>query len=99
VALAYLTVLSAAASIWWPVALLSAAGLAAAVTVLNRDFYRYFMTHSGPWFTIRVLPMHWLYFGYCGFSAFCGTLLHYLTRARNASPALPQKIGPNLHAR
>ena len=80
VALAYLTVpLTLLGALWWRLPLWSAAILLVlAVTVLNFDFYRFFATRSGVWFTIRVVPMHWLYFWYCGFSVFWGTVLHCL---------------------
>jgi hypothetical protein len=49
------------------------------ITAVNLDFYRYFVRRRGLWFTVRVLPLHWLYFGYCGCCVVWGTLLHYLT--------------------
>lgn len=77
VALAYLTPLGLLGALWWPALWSGFAGLVLAVTVINFDFYRFFMARSGVWFTLRVVPMHWLYFWYCGFSAACGTFQHF----------------------
>ena len=86
VVLVYLTGLSLLGAMRWPVCWVSTALLAVAVTVVNRDLYHYFATHAGLWFALRVIPLHWLYFGYCGFCLVWGTLLHYLTREPGASP-------------
>jgi len=88
VALAYLTLLPLTAALWWPWLLFVSLALAAIVTLLNLDFYRFFLTRSGPWFTLRVVPLHWLYFWYCGFSVMWGTLLHYLEKGSN-EPSIP----------
>jgi cellulose synthase/poly-beta-1,6-N-acetylglucosamine synthase-like glycosyltransferase len=96
VALSYLTVLSGALALLWPTVWVATTVMALAVTILNRDFYRYFAKRSGIWFTLRVVPLHWLYFWYCGFSVCYGTLLHYLEGA----PGTPaQQLGPNLDGR
>jgi Glycosyl transferase family 2 len=79
VALAGLTGLAALAALWRPVMLIPAAAFALVVTALNCDFYRFFAAHRGVWFALRVAPLHWLYFFYCGFSAVLGTLLHFLS--------------------
>lgn len=91
VALVYLTTLLVLLSLWWPLLWIAVATLALAVSVLNFDFYRYFARHCGIWFALRVVPMHWLYFGYCGFCALGGTLLHYLGNDSGSvsSPNLP----------
>jgi glycosyltransferase involved in cell wall biosynthesis len=80
VALAYLAPLMVLAALWWPILWLGVLIPVVALTVLNFDFYRFFGAHSGWWFTLRVVPLHWLYFWYCGFSFGFGTLLHYRDR-------------------
>jgi glycosyltransferase involved in cell wall biosynthesis len=82
VALVYLALAALATAVFFPLALVVAAALAVTVTLLNLDFYRFYLKRQGLLFTLRVLPMHWLYFLYCGFSAVWGTLLHYLERDR-----------------
>jgi cellulose synthase/poly-beta-1,6-N-acetylglucosamine synthase-like glycosyltransferase len=79
VALAYLTALLLPVITVWPFAGAIAALSALSVTLLNLDFYRYFLIRRGLWFTLRVLPLHWLYFWYCGVSVVIGTLLYFIT--------------------
>jgi glycosyltransferase involved in cell wall biosynthesis len=88
VALVYITLFALLAAFFWPQALIAAAALAVVVTLLNLDFYRFYLNRQGLVFTLRVVPMHWLYFLYCGFSALWGTLLHYFegNRAKNQTP-------------
>jgi glycosyltransferase involved in cell wall biosynthesis len=89
VALAFLTVLLLVpAAIWWPILALVSIVLAAVVTILNLNFYRFFLKRSGLWFTVRVVPLHWLYFGCCGVSVVLGTLLHYLEKI-STKPTMP----------
>jgi hypothetical protein len=80
VTLVYLTALAVAAAIWFPVALAIAGGLVLGVTALNWDFYRYIALHRGVWFALRAMPVHWLYFGYCGFSFVWGALGFLISR-------------------
>ena len=88
VALVYLLALSLVATVWWRGAWSSVVLLALMVTVLNYDFYRFFTARKGVWFTLRVVPLHWLYFGYCGFCVVWGMLLHYLRDASRPVRAL-----------
>ena len=88
VALAYLTFFTLTAALLWPLLLFVVLVLAATVTLLNLDFYRFFLARSGAWFTVRVVPLHWLYFWYCGLSVMLGTLLHYLEKSSN-EPVMP----------
>jgi GT2 family glycosyltransferase len=96
VALVYLSFFSLLASIFWLKALIIAAALALIVTLLNLDFYRFYLNRQGLWFALRVVPMHWLYFLYCGFSAVWGTLLHYL-EGDQAKPTLASAGRHRLH--
>jgi hypothetical protein len=90
VALVYLIILSAPLCVRWPVLWIAVIAAMAAVTILNLDFYKYFAHHRGLWFMLRVLPMHWLYFVYCGFSAIAGTLLYYTLDRGEPSSSKPQ---------
>jgi glycosyltransferase involved in cell wall biosynthesis len=99
VALVYLTALFILASFWQPLTQSFAAASALAVTAINFDFYRYFMARKGVWFTLRVVPLHWLYFLYCGISVVMGTLLHYLRDAHASSPDLTGKLRRDMQAR
>ena len=84
VLLLYLMALSVLATLWWSASWIGVALLALIMTLLNRDLYRYFAARAGLRFTLRVIPLHWLYFGYCGFSAMWGALLHYCEGTMNS---------------
>ncbi|MBI4718936.1 MAG: glycosyltransferase family 2 protein [Planctomycetes bacterium] len=77
VALAGLVVVSLMAGWWRAEAMAVAGALLVALVLLNHDFYRYFAARRGWWFTVRVAPLHWLYFLYCGVGFALGTLLYY----------------------
>lgn len=100
VALAYLTPALMLLALWWPLLWVAALTSLLTLIVLNRAFYRFFGKRTGFWFTLRVVPLHWLYFWYCGLSFICGTLLHYRDRAiRNDPPTAIWPIDPNAHAK
>lgn len=80
VILVYLTALAVAGGIWFPPLWLVAGLLVLVVTALNWEFYRYIASHRGYFFTLRAVPVHWLYFGYCGFSVVWGTLGFFISR-------------------
>jgi len=63
----------------WSPAWFGVAGCTLAVLLINQDFYRYMARHRGLWFALRVLPLHWLYFLYCGVCVVWGTCRHYLS--------------------
>jgi glycosyltransferase involved in cell wall biosynthesis len=94
VLLAYLAPLLLIAALWWPALWFAPLIPVLGLTLLNWDFYRFFGIRTGLWFTMRVVPLHWLYFWYCGFSFGWGTLLHYRDKffADQSSPLWP--IGP-----
>lgn len=85
VVLAYLTLALLPLALVWSAAGWLAALSAICLSLLNLDFYRYFLSRRGLWFTLRVLPLHWLYFWYCGISVVIGTLLYFLTDRRPAT--------------
>jgi GT2 family glycosyltransferase len=60
----------AVSSVWLAAA---AAGL---LLYLNLDLYRFFARQRGLLFAARALPMHWLYYCYCGVAAAAGLSLH-----------------------
>ncbi len=51
---------------------------ASALLFLNRDLYRFFAGKRGAWFAVRTVPMHWLYYGYCGIAVVGGLVLHLI---------------------
>lgn len=86
VALAYLTLMAVPVAMVYPYAWSAVAALMAGVTLLNLDFYRYFAARRGLGFTLRVVPMHWLYFWYCGLSFAVGTIQHRLAGSPKGTP-------------
>jgi GT2 family glycosyltransferase len=63
--------LVAAAAAWavlpargFPALPLTMAACALALLSLNRDFYGFLLRSRGAWFTLRAIPLHWLYYFY-----------------------------------
>lgn len=73
----YLGLLCAAFALWQPALLLGSFIAALLLLRLNRPLYQFFSRKRGPTFTLRVLPLHWLYYFYNGVSFSLGTLLHW----------------------
>lgn len=78
VVLTYLGIAAAIIGIRYPLAWLVSLAIVVAVTVLNLDLYRFFASRRGILFAVGTLPLHWLYFAYCGVSALLGFVAHYL---------------------
>lgn len=77
VLLIYCALLALVSGLLVPSALYVSGFAMSAITLINIDFYRYFILHRGLWFALRSVPMHWLYFVYCGVCVAWGTSLHY----------------------
>jgi hypothetical protein len=60
----YALLILLALSWWQPVCLLLMPLPISFLLIFNRDLYRFFLTHGGLGFLLRVLPMHWLYYAY-----------------------------------
>ena len=56
-----------------PLALLAIAGL---LFRLNADLYRFFRRQRGLLFAARAVPLHWLYYVYCGAAVLLGAAMH-----------------------
>jgi GT2 family glycosyltransferase len=82
VVLVYLTFVVMFSSAVEPTMLIAVAAIILIVTLLNLDLYRFYLKRQGLWFTLRVVPMHWLYFLCCGLSVIGGTLLHLFEQKR-----------------
>ncbi|MBW4579543.1 MAG: glycosyltransferase [Tildeniella nuda ZEHNDER 1965/U140] len=65
---------------WWSASWTLGLGLALLLLIVNRDIYQFFYQKRGLWFTLRVIPWHWLYFFYCGLALIVGTLRYHLRR-------------------
>jgi glycosyltransferase involved in cell wall biosynthesis len=88
----YALLLALGVSLFQPYALLFAVGLAALLLGLNQPLYRFFYQKRGFLFTLRVIPMHWLYYMYNALS-FGGGLLMYWREQFKAEPgSSPQPL-------
>ncbi len=50
--------------------------------LLNLDVYRFFHQKRGMFFTMRAIPMHWLYYFYSGAAFVFGTLHHWQEQSK-----------------
>lgn len=89
VAASYILMLSLLLSPWRAEAAGSAILAAVFLLVSNRHVYHYFVELRGLWFAARVVPMHWLYFLYCGMSFIGGLSLHLKNRLSGKTAPLP----------
>ena len=79
--LAAAVIILLAASCWrWEFIMLAIIDLAT-IIFINRDFYAFFLRKKGWWFTLRVFPMHLLYFLYST-AAFAFSWINFKTLGR-----------------
>jgi hypothetical protein len=67
--------------------LTTAAGL---LVSLNLDLYRFFARKRGLRFAVQAVPLHWLYYGYCGVAVGAGLALHLWEKLRPQRRRLSQ---------
>lgn len=75
-----------AVGIFVPIAILPSLVLIPLLLWLNWDVYRFFARKRGFWFTLKVVPLHWLYYIYAGLSFVLGTLSYW------QSPSASDKV-------
>jgi len=63
--------------VFYPQGLFIGVGLAVLLVWLNLDLYRFFYHKRGFLFTLRVIPLHWLYYFYNAISFGGGMLLYW----------------------
>jgi glycosyltransferase involved in cell wall biosynthesis len=73
----YGLLLSLIASLLQAQGLWVALGLALVLLWLNAHLYGFFYHKKGLYFTLRVIPMHWLYYTYNAVAFGCGLLLYW----------------------
>jgi hypothetical protein len=61
-------------------------GCAFLLLVLNRDFYGFLLRSRGPWFVLRAIPLHWLYYLYSAVTFAVVNAQFRLKRAFSPSP-------------
>lgn len=72
---------------------------AALLGVLNRDLYRFFARQRGIVFAARVIPLHWLYFLYCGASLVLAAQAYLWERITGQPPAASSSSADATRAR
>lgn len=88
---AYLMVMSFGLALVDARFLLATPPLLATLLSLSRNYYRFFWRKRGPWFAVRVFPLHFVYHLYNGLSFVVGTglflaLRHFGVRLPGALP-------------
>lgn len=82
-ALCWLLLAALAAAPMWPLpALVVVLALVLSLIALNRGLYEFFLVRRGLWFTLRAIPLHWLYYLYSS-----GAFAYVLLRRAIAGPA------------
>lgn len=82
VVLVFALLLLLLASGWLAAARVAAAGLSALLLVINLPVYQFFYQKRGPFFALRVIPWHWLYYFYSGASFAIGWLRHQVGKVQ-----------------
>jgi glycosyltransferase involved in cell wall biosynthesis len=59
---------------WFRVAWLMTTFPVAVLLACNRELYSFFLRRRGPWFAIRAVSLHWLYYAYSAVAFAYGTL-------------------------
>lgn len=80
VVLVYALLLAIAASFWYFPLLVTAIAILCVLIYLNLSVYKFFWKKRGLFFTVRVLPWHWLYYLYSGLAFAIGTGRYWLGR-------------------
>ncbi len=72
---------------WFPPMLAVTSTALFLLLVLNRRFYGFLARTRGPWFTLRAIPWHAIFYTECGLAALLGTLIHVRYQLSPAEPA------------
>ena len=75
----YSLILGLFVSIFYWMAIIPSLLAIALLLYLNWDVYRFFYQKRGLVFALKVIPVHWLYYFYGGFSFALGTLAHWIS--------------------
>jgi glycosyltransferase involved in cell wall biosynthesis len=82
VVLIFFMVLLLVTGYWWHPSFWIAAFLGLLLTGLNASVYQFFYHKRGAWFTLRMVPWHWLYFVYSGLAYGIGWCRYHLLHHR-----------------
>ena len=86
--LCWLLLAAFAATIVSPLFWFGALTIVFALVALNFDLYRFFFRKRGVWFTLRALPLHWLYYLYSS-AAFAYVMLFTARNGKLPAPVKP----------
>ncbi|HEY9877825.1 MAG TPA: glycosyltransferase family 2 protein [Leptolyngbyaceae cyanobacterium] len=89
----YSAFLSLGLALWHPWISLITVGLCLALIGLNLPVYRFFARKRGYRFAARVIPWHWLYYGYSGLAFALGTLRYGVQRSQFAIAKVLNRMG------
>lgn len=87
----YSLLASLAFASWLPLLLVVAGASAILLLLINTPVYRFFQHQRGLWFTVQVIPWHWLYYLYGGF-AFALGIFSYCWKAVFSSNTNPYRL-------
>ena len=71
-----------------PAAALLTVAMLATLLFLNRDLYRFFARERGAMFAVCSVPLHWLYYTYCGLAVWIALGVHWRQRRSQRVPRL-----------
>jgi len=75
-----------------------AVGLTGLLLWLNFDLYRFFYFKRGPGFTLKVIPLHWLYYLYNAISFGVGLILYWRDQFRTEPLPAPKPLADGVEA-
>ncbi len=77
-----------AIALWWPPSILMAAVLFATLFILNLSVYKFFHAKRGIIFTLKVIPLHWLYYFYSSVAFTTGFVKHKISGFKSRTKAI-----------
>jgi GT2 family glycosyltransferase len=88
VMLIYGMVITTVSAVWRVKALALTGAFTLLLIAINVPVYRFFLRKRGFWFTMKVIPWHWLYYLYSGLAFAAGIGRHLLFRQKGPQPDL-----------
>lgn len=80
---------------WWQGAWVVAGMISLLLLTLNLSVYQFFQAKRGVWFSLRVIPWHWLYFFYSGLAFAIGTVRYHLFQSPKTGKAQISQVQSN----
>ena len=93
VACAYGLLGSAIFAVLWLPLIAVAAAFAVGFVILNAHVYAFLGRKRGPWFMLRAIPWHWLYYLYSGAAFAVATLEYPFSRPRAGAASMTTDAG------